>query len=546
MESIPSSRSNDPKTQASPKEPSHGSARLEPTGSGTGGSLPEAPSRRWAHWFHPRHWASDPTTPRFAWVLVGIYLFSTAVLSFAEFYMERSRERQRIDATMQAAGYALDQILGRDFHDRYTSDRPIASADYARLVQELNRFARHLRVEYVYSVVRSEGEVFFVVSNETRDDSLRGTPSRFYNPYPKPPAALLQAFDSRDETGRYASYTNIWDSFYSVFIPRWSPGGVRYILAADIKLDDYRTLLASCLGRSAFLVFVLLVPLLPLVHLQRKFVRARMEIAERNRAHAADLAELNSHLESMVSRRTAELEQALEDLKRFSYTVSHDLNAPLHAISGFSQILKDEVGQNLSEEHASFLGTISASASRMSTMIKTILYQASHHDTPLRKETVDLSEMAGEVVDELRAASMGFGAQVEIAPSLSAHGDPPMVRLILQNLLSNAFKYSRNNPAPRVVLAGGAGPAEDWFEVRDNGAGFPPELETRLFRPFGRLHGEEFEGFGIGLSHVARIVEDHGGTITASGRPNEGAAFRVVLPRSEKSGAGDPEEESSD
>ncbi|HOX52748.1 MAG TPA: ATP-binding protein [Fibrobacteria bacterium] len=515
MEPIPSMMPTNPADGAGPAGP----------------SAPESAPAGGPRWLRPLHWVSDPSSPRWIWVVVGLYLLSTVALSFAEFWMERSRERQRIDATMEAAGYALDQILGVDFHDRYNLQHPIDSAEYARLVHELNRFAGRLRLEYVYSMVRIDGGVRFVVSNETRGDTLRGTPSRFYNHYPKPPEALVQAFDADDDTHRFAWYTNIWDSYYSVFIPRRSPGGVRYILAADLKLADYRTLLAHCLGRSAFLVFLMLVPLLPLLYFQRRLLRARMEMAERDRAYAADLAILNGRLEERVGERTEELRKAMEDLKRFSYVVSHDLNAPLHAISGFAQILADEASGNLTADQLNLLGTITASAGRMSTMIRTILYESTDRDDVMRRETVDLSAMAGEVAEELRAANMGYGARLEIAPGLKVSGEPSMVRLVLQNLLSNAFKYSRQNPSPMVVVSGGTEGNADWFEVRDNGVGFDPELADRLFRPFERLHGDRFEGHGIGLTHVARILERHGGRIDAVGRPGEGAVFRVTLPR---------------
>lgn len=472
---------------------------------------------------------STPLTPRLSWAIVVLYLAAIAVLSVVEFASERSRERDRMYASMQAAGDALDQILGIDFHDRYTPSHPIPPADYARLVGELNRFARHMKIEYVYSMVQVGGKVHFVVSNETRDDSLRGTPSRFYNPYPEPPSELLQAF--ADDRRTQASYTNIWDSFCSIFIPRRSPGGLLYILAADIKYADYRTVLLRCLARSVVLVLVLLLPLLPLVHLQRERLKAHVEASARDKAHAVELARLNDQLEATVARRTAELEQALDDLRRFSYTVSHDLITPLNAISGYVQIVQEEMGRNLSPEQASHLEHVVAAAGRMRTMVKTMLYQATHRNAPLARERLDLSALAHEVVDELGAAGEGFGAEVEIAAGLVVHGDPSLIRLVLQNLFSNAFKYSRDTASARVVVEGGSGEGEDWFQVRDNGAGFDPGRAEHLFQPFERLHGDGFEGHGIGLSHVARLVERHGGTISALGKPGQGAAFRVVLPR---------------
>lgn len=477
-------------------------------------------------------WIPSPTSPRILWALVATYLVASALMTVSEFVTEIGRERERIDAKMQAAGYALDQILGEDFHDRYTPAHPIAPEEYARLVERLNRFARHLGVEYVYSMVMYRGGIRFVTSNETRDDTVRGTPSRFYNPYPSPPRKLIEAFGStKDGSKLFASYTNIWDSFYSVFIPHDTPKGFRYVLAADIKLRDRHTILAWCALRSTLLVAVLLFPLLPLLLSQRALIRYRDEMAARDRMHLEELERVNQRLEATVASRTKELSQAVLELERFSYTVSHDLNTPLNAISGFAQILQEEVAESLTPSHRDALSRIIAASSRMSSLIKSLLKIATTRHVVPHKTRVDLSQLALEVVAEIRSAGQDHGAAITVQEGVSVLGDPSLIRLILQNLLSNACKYSKNKPAPQVSLRGGCEGDRDWFSVEDNGIGFESELSQRLFQPFGRFHSGLFDGHGIGLSNVARFVENHGGSITAEGRPGEGATFRVTLPR---------------
>jgi signal transduction histidine kinase len=466
------------------------------------------------------------------WALVAVYLVASVLLTATEFVTLTSRERERIDAKMQAAGYALDQILGEDFHERYTPASPIAHGDYRRLVVQLNRFAHHLGVEYAYSMVRSGGIVYFVTSNETRDDTLRGTPSRFYNPYPSPPRALLDAFErDADDTRLFASYTNVWDSFYSVFIPRRTSGGVRYVLAADVKLEDRQTMLLGCALRSLLLVALLLFPLLPIVLSQRALLRSRDELAARKKAHIAELERANQRLEATVTSRTQELSQAVQELERFSYTVSHDLNTPLNAIAGFAQILREDAGPSLSPEHRSNLDRILAATTRMSALIKSLLTIAITQHVMPHKTEVDLSRLAEDVATELRSAGQAYGATISIQPGLRLFGDPSLLRLVVQNILSNACKYSMERSDAKVEVRGGTEGDRDWFSVDDNGVGFEPSQAKRLFHPFERHHADQFDGHGIGLSNVARIVDRHGGRITAEGRPGEGATFRVELPR---------------
>lgn len=478
------------------------------------------------------HFISNASSNRLIGVLVAIYLVMVTALSIFDFFAEREKEFARLDATMQAAGDALDQVLGLDFHDRYTPATPPTPAEYQRIKDALSRFARHLDLEYVYSMTKIGSQIYFVASNETRDDTLRHTPSRFYNPYPSPPAALVATFDENTTTARrYARYTNIWDSFYSIFIPRTTPSGKKYVLAADIKLEDQRAILARCLYHDAALTLLLLVPLLPLILLQRRLIHARNEMTAKDKAHIAELRKMNAELEDAVACRTAELTRAMIDLKSFSYTASHDLRAPLNAISGFSQILRESAASRLLPGDIDLLDHVVDASNRMSKLIESLLRLASVPNTPLARDPLDISALACEVVAELDAAGSTHGAEVSIAEGVSAVGDGTLMRLVLQNLFSNAFKYSKERTTPRVSFKGGTDNGADWFLIRDNGEGFDPTMADRLFKPFQRLHGNEFDGFGIGLTHVARIVEKHGGSIEASGEIGQGASFKVTIPR---------------
>lgn len=463
--------------------------------------------------------------------IVLLYLLVAAGLSAYDFLAEQHREFERIDSALRAGSRSLDLILGPDFHDLHDRARPVPPDEFRRITVELDRFAAELGLEYVYSMVRDGSQVVFVVSNETRDDTLRGTPSRFWNPYPSPPRALLEAFDAPEGSAdRVANYTNVWDSFHSVFMARTTPAGRRYVLAADVKMKDRRAVLLRCVRRDAGLVLVLLLPLLPLVLAQKALLRSRDRLAEQERAHLQDLERMNRRLEELVADRTCDLARAVEDLRRFSFTASHDLRAPLNAVAGYAQIAREEAREFGCARLDVHLGRITEGALRMSRMIDSLLHLAANRDSQLKREALELDPLAREVLVELESGGSTFGAEVEISTGLHLEADRTLLRLLLQNLLSNACKYSRDRRPPRVRLSGGTDGNVRWFELRDNGIGFDPSLKERIFQPFSRLHGAEFEGFGIGLSHVARIVERHGWTISAESTPGEGARFRVAIP----------------
>jgi light-regulated signal transduction histidine kinase (bacteriophytochrome) len=232
--------------------------------------------------------------------------------------------------------------------------------------------------------------------------------------------------------------------------------------------------------------------------------------------------------------RTHELTMANRELERFAYSVSHDLRAPLRAIDGFSRLLGERYAGALDDEGRDYVARVRNAASRMGSLIEALLKMARLGRGGIHPVALDVGRMAADIVGELRANEPGREVEVSIAPNLRAVGDASLVRNLLENLLGNAWKFTRDSRPARIEVGREPGGA---FYVRDNGAGFPAEYADKLFRPFQRLHSqEEFAGEGVGLASVRRIVERHGGTIRADSVQGQGATFAFTLPEIEPAG----------
>ncbi len=254
---------------------------------------------------------------------------------------------------------------------------------------------------------------------------------------------------------------------------------------------------------------------------------ARRAAAERDAAAAA-LADLNATLEQRVAERTRELAAVNEELETFSYSVSHDLRAPLRSIDGFSRVLLEDLGETLAPDARATFDRIIAATRRMGELIDDLLALSRSSRAELRPTTVDLSAMAEETLEALRRVDRARVVSVRIAPGLTAVADPALARTVLENLLGNAWKYTSKKPEAAIAFqrATEAGAPADGFEVVDDGAGFDMRFAGKLFAPFSRLHTRsEFEGNGIGLATVRRILHRHGGFIRASGEVGRGARF---------------------
>lgn len=260
-------------------------------------------------------------------------------------------------------------------------------------------------------------------------------------------------------------------------------------------------------------------------------VMVGLDVAERQAAEAA-LREVNATLEFRVGERTRELEIANRELEAFSYSVSHDLRTPLRHVSGFAALLRQRASGQLDAPSLRYLDLIEASANRMSVLIDELLGFARLATRPLRLHPCDLNVLVKGVIDELQPDVGTRQISWRIGPLPTVSADEPLLKVVLTNLLSNAIKYTARRDTAEVWL-GGELHADEWrIFVRDNGAGFDPAYAEKLFGVFQRLHREvEFEGVGIGLANVRRIVERHGGRVWAEGHLGEGATFWFSLPR---------------
>ena len=256
--------------------------------------------------------------------------------------------------------------------------------------------------------------------------------------------------------------------------------------------------------------------------------RAAAEL-ERQRAEAA-IRQLNADLEERVKRRTAELTEANRELESFAYSISHDLRAPLRGIDGFSRLLQEEYGDRLDVQGSEYLVRVRRATQRLGTLIDDLLELSRVSRREMRRVRVDLSTLVAEIADDLRRAEPERVVDVHIEPHCATEGDPQLLRVLLENLVGNAWKYSRDNRVARIEFGSETTAGEIRYFVRDNGVGFDMAYVDKLFGPFQRLHNPaEFEGSGIGLASAARVVRRHGGLIWAESRVGEGAVFRFTL-----------------
>lgn len=256
------------------------------------------------------------------------------------------------------------------------------------------------------------------------------------------------------------------------------------------------------------------------------------DITERNRAQQA-LQRLNDELEERVRQRTAALVMANKELEAFSYSVSHDLRSPLRGIDGWSQVLLEDYAGKLDDTGKSHLNRVRAEARRMSELIDSMLELSRVMRADLRRETVNLSRMADDLVSTLRQRQPERTVEVVIEPEMTAQGDARLLRQVLQNLLENAWKFTAKRSDARIAFDTARGVDGIVYRITDNGAGFDMAYAGKLFGAFQRLHkATEFPGTGVGLATVQRIIHRHGGKIWADSKVGEGTTFQFTIEES--------------
>jgi signal transduction histidine kinase len=270
-------------------------------------------------------------------------------------------------------------------------------------------------------------------------------------------------------------------------------------------IDDGRSASDVLLWSTITLVMYLLILIILIQHIRNKELQTHKD-----------------NLESLVDQRTADLEAVNDELEAFSYSVSHDLRAPLRAIDGFSLVLLEDYTEELDETGQNHLQRIRSASQKMAQLIDDMLQLSHVSRNPLNTQQIDMSSMAKEIFHDLQQANPDRKLTFTIADNLEVNGDKQLINIALTNLISNAWKYTANKND--VIIEFGRHNDKTFF-IKDNGVGFDMKYAKKLFGAFQRLHGSEFEGTGIGLATVKRILNRHQGKIWAEAKPDNGACF---------------------
>src|SRR5271157_4667868 len=462
-------------------------------------------------------------------------------------------------ATEAVTGVAREQLVGDNFSSYFTEPDK-ANAGYQKvltkgMVRDYPLTIRHASgkttdVLYNATVYKTEaGEVQGVFAaarditeRKKAEEALRAASSynrRLLEASLDPlvtigPDGKITDVNAATETVTGVSRQQlIGDNFSNYFTePDKANAGYQRVLAEGM-VRDYPLTIRHISGKTTDVLYNATVYKDEAGRIQGVFAAAH-DITERKRAEA-EIQQLNAELEGRVIQRTAQLEAANKELEAFSYSVSHDLRAPLRAIAGYTNILLEDYEPALDAEGKRVCGVISSESQRMGKLIDDLLTFSRLSRTEKRDSQIDMQAMMQSVFHELTTPESRDRIELQVGELPAAMGDPGLIRQVWVNLLSNALKFSSKKERAVIEVGSIQGKDETIYSVRDNGAGFDMQYAGKLFGVFQRLHSEqEFEGTGVGLAIVQRVILRHGGRVWGEGQVDQGAAFYFALPRKEE------------